>query len=459
VRLPLRGRGPASVDVASTESIPTAELLASAVEALRPCRPLSQNAPGGSTTGAHVLVDAQRVNPRGRRFEAYLPGARRYALEFGSAGRFSSGGRGPSWLAGSGPNLSWPTIGALRTVGAVTCGASVSEPAMSPVAAEPVQLATLLVELAMTGVPLAATNLPDRVAANIAPDLRAILAEPLPGGIAPLDLELRSVRQRRAALRDHSHWFATQAAPAVSAVLATRRPELLPTVLSAILSQTYPNLELVLCLHGVDLPARSADLLARSGRSYQVVTVPADEVFGTALEIASSRAQGSLLTKFDDDDTYGPEHVWDLVLARHYSGATLIGKGAEFVYLEDADRTVRRWSGRPESDDSAIMAGGTMLLGADDLAEVGGWPPVPRSVDRGLVERIHQAGAVMYRTHPLGYVYHRRAGGHTWEPGREYFLKDTYQSWTGLIQADEFGTAATDDHHAGPTRPDPTEDQ
>jgi hypothetical protein len=28
----------------------------------------------------------------------------------------------------------------------------------------------------------------------------------------------------------------------------------------------------------------------------------------------------------DDDDFYGPEHVWDLVVARLYSGAEIVGK-------------------------------------------------------------------------------------------------------------------------------------
>ena len=45
---------------------------------------------------------------------------------------------------------------------------------------------------------------------------------------------------------------------------------------------------------------------------------------------ATRVAQGTLLTKVDDDDLYGPEHVWDLVLARCYSGAAVVGKGAEF---------------------------------------------------------------------------------------------------------------------------------
>jgi hypothetical protein len=39
---------------------------------------------------------------------------------------------------------------------------------------------------------------------------------------------------------------------------------------------------------------------------------------------------------------------------------------------------------------------------------------------------------VIYRTHPLGYVYHRRAAGHTWDPGQPYFLDSAYDRWTGL---------------------------
>ena len=80
-----------------------------------------------------------------------------------------------------------------------------------------------------------------------------------------------------------------------------------------------------------------------------------------------------------------------------------------------------------------------MLLASDDLAHVGGWPPVPRSVDRALVDRVHGAGAALYRTHPLGYVYHRRLGGHTWDPGTDYFLRGSIQRWTGLIGLPEFG--------------------
>jgi hypothetical protein len=219
--------------------------------------------------------------------------------------------------------------------------------------------------------------------------------------------------------------------PSVTAILATRRPEMLADVLRAIVGQTYPELEIVLCLHGVELPAEARALLTESGRPFEIVHVPASASFGEALGDATRRAHGTLVTKFDEDDTYSVDHVWDLVLARHYSGATLVGKMAEFVHLETLGITVRRSSGVPESD-GEMVAGGTMLLAKGDLESVGGWRPVPRSVDLGLIDRLRRDGAMIYRTHALGYIYHRRATGHTWDPGDQYFLDAAVDRWPGL---------------------------
>ena len=66
---------------------------------------------------------------------------------------------------------------------------------------------------------------------------------------------------------------------------------------------------------------------------------------GTVLNAAAAETSGTLHAKFDDDDIYGPEHLWDLVLAHEYSRAPLVGKGAEFVYLAGSDVTLNRFRG------------------------------------------------------------------------------------------------------------------
>ncbi|MFY1670938.1 glycosyltransferase [Plantactinospora sp. WMMB334] len=377
-----------------------------------------------------VLVDALRINPRGRRPDCYGPDTPRVRLDLAPATRRSRPGGAYPW---DGPGLTAPVLAALRRTGVVEC------PRVPD--AEPVAVAALLVQIAMTGAVLSVPALPERVAALVAPELRALLTDPVPER-GTLALEARSVRQRRAALRGHATGFALPRLasavfprlgplPSVSALLTTRRPERLPEAVRMLLAQTYPEMEIVLCLHGVELPETVRVALAGSGRPYEIVRVSGTASFGEALGAATERARGSLVSKFDDDDSYATEHLWDLVLARHYSGATLVGKGSEFVHLQARDVTLRRPSGSAESD-CTVVAGGTILIARGDLEAVGGWRPVPRSVDFGLLDRVRRDGGGLYRTHPFGYVYHRRATGHTWDPGEDYFLADAQARWPSL---------------------------
>ena len=43
-----------------------------------------------------------------------------------------------------------------------------------------------------------------------------------------------------------------------------------------------------------------------------------------------------------------------------------------------------------------FVAGGTMLISRADLAMVGGWRPVPKSVDRALLDRVREWTLVNY---------------------------------------------------------------
>ena len=132
--------------------------------------------------------------------------------------------------------------------------------------------------------------------------------------------EAASIRMRRAAHRDHVRRPAGW--PAVSVLLATRRPARLAQAVANVARQDYPRLELVLALHGDgfgDLPAVRGDLAVRT------VRVGGERPLGAALDAAAALAGGELLAKMDDDDCYGARHILDLVLARAYSGAALVG--------------------------------------------------------------------------------------------------------------------------------------
>jgi len=263
----------------------------------------------------------------------------------------------------------------------------------------------------------------------------------LPAADDHLGWQARSVFERRHALRQYAPSAALDEWPSVTVVMATHRAEHLDGAVAALAGLRYPRLEVVIGAHG---PAVDADqvrgLMRDLPHRVTVVPVPSDRNLGEVLQACTDRAEGSLITKMDDDDVYGPEHVWDLVLARQYSGAEVVGKALDWIHVESESATVFRpvFAAEKYAD---FVAGGTILVSRADLMSVGGWRPVPKSVDRALLDRVLAAGGLVYRTHGLGYVYVRRQSGHTATVSDAHFLTKVTERREGLVAHEAFGTA------------------
>jgi hypothetical protein len=289
--------------------------------------------------------------------------------------------------------------------------------------ATPLLAARVMAGLAMAGVPLTADRVATRVAAHLGEAVTAAITTEV--DLAdPQAREEHSVVLRRAALTAYSStaWrtrlgelagVRVASQPAVSIVMATRRPDLLDHALSQVARQRgVDRLELVLAPHGFEVDAgRLAEL--PPGLTVQHVPRPAEELFGDVLNAAAEAAQGDVVLKMDDDDWYGPDFVADLLLARSYSGAELVGMPDDVYFLEPSDETVRL--GQPSEVYRQFVAGGTLMVDRGLLREVGGFRSVRRHVDAQLIAAVRAAGGVTYRTHGLGYILRRTDSGHTWQ--------------------------------------------
>lgn len=233
---------------------------------------------------------------------------------------------------------------------------------------------------------------------------------------AGLTVEEHSIVVRRAALDA----YGALPRPSVSVVMATRRPDLLDHALAQVERQRGVDVELVLAPHG----------FAADPPGVKVVAMPADAVFGDVLNAAVAAAEGDVVLKMDDDDWYSPDLVADLLRARAYSGADLVGAPDDLYYLEDRDLTLRL--GHPGEVYKGFVAGGTMLVGRDHLRELGGFASVPRHVDKALTSTVREAGGTVYRTHGLGYVLRRTASGHTWDADLDDLVSRAVQTWPGF---------------------------
>lgn len=304
------------------------------------------------------------------------------------------------------------------------------------------ELAHIVAALAMAGVPVYGARIRDEgVRSLLGPRLEDALAT-APDLDDPLRRDEYSAEIRRAALLEHSTlgWRERMARaagisprgwPTLSVLLPTKRPQQLEFALRQVARQRGVDVELVLAAHGFE---PDLDVIRERAGDLPVVvrTHPAETLFGEVLGDAARVASGAVLVKMDDDDWYGPNFLLDLLLARHHSGADLVGSSPEFLYLAEIDRTLRR----TEECERYVqfVAGGTMMIDAAYLADVGGFRPVRRYVDAQLLHAVHAAGGTVYRTHGLGYVVRRTGSGHTWEPGLDYFLDESRvaRQWDGF---------------------------
>jgi len=296
--------------------------------------------------------------------------------------------------------------------------------------------------LAMAGVPLLATGTNPQLGGPLSQALSRTVD--LDDGLAR---EEHSVATRRAALATHSThaWrnglaqragvrFVAQ--PRVSVLLATMRPHQLDFAMRQLARQRDVELQVVLGTHGWSVT--EDEVRSRLG-GHDVVVRPhaTDAFFGDVLNDAATVADGDVLLKVDDDDWYSPYAVHDLLLARRYTGAEVVGMPSEFVYLEELGVTARR--NHPTEIFNRFVAGGTIMIDRHVLRSVGGFRRVRRFVDAQLLSAVEASGGRIYRTHGLGYVLRRTGAGHTWQSDPESFRRPEIleREWPGFHASSE----------------------
>jgi hypothetical protein len=305
--------------------------------------------------------------------------------------------------------------------------------------------ARLIVDLAGAGAPLVATSIPDEIAGLLGADLVAAIEGCAVDGLAdPWLRERHSIALRRLVHRHHSvyenlaalaaaHGHSVSALPSVSILMATNRPEMVTFAIEQMAAQQYPNVEILCGLHGFSLPPAIRERVATLAPHAQLFEISTDRDLGQTLALLGERASGDLVTKWDDDDWYATEHLCDLVAAMRYSGAGVVGKAAEYIYLSSIDLTLRRFPTGGERF-STTIAGATLMLTRSMLQRIGGWPAGSRRVDRLLIEAVEAMGAPIYRLHGVGFLVRRgsQTGSHTWQVEDDYFLAQAADQRPGL---------------------------
>ncbi|GAA1956118.1 glycosyltransferase [Microbacterium aquimaris] len=302
-------------------------------------------------------------------------------------------------------------------------------------------VAARFAELAATGAVLHSLRpQEERVVAGLGSALSRLVTLPYDHTIG-MARERRSVEQRRAAMLAHSGYLrladrvssaaGARILPRVSIVLSTIRPHRVGSVLALLAAQDYPDVEIILALHGTGQEAAEQFSPFAERGQVRVISRPSSQPFGSVLADAVRESTGDLILKADDDDWYSPHVVWDLVLAHLYSGADIVGKTTEYLYFERINQTVHRTFATERYHRQ--LAGGAMMLSRGTLDSMGGWRPTRHSTDRSVLLDVFRNGGIGYRTHGLGYLYIRHDDGHTWVRSESLLLENTFEQWRGCV--------------------------
>jgi len=226
--------------------------------------------------------------------------------------------------------------------------------------------------------------------------------------------------------------------PSVSVLLSTLRADDLSNVLDQLLVQSLPSFDLVLGLHAIELSASHKRQIAALNRRKVRVSVrkfTQDQTLGTILSALASQSQGDYIAKMDDDDYYGPEHLRDLLDAAIDTGADVVGRAMNYVYLEPLQLTVRRFA--PHGTQAVELwsdwvCGGT-ILAKRDVAEAAGWfGDGNTAVDRFMLSGVTNNGGKIWRTFGAGYIYRRTFTFHTYVTNYSKYLNGANEQVVGI---------------------------
>jgi hypothetical protein len=188
---------------------------------------------------------------------------------------------------------------------------------------------------------------------------------------------------------------------------------------------------LVVGVHGGTPTPEIDALLSRATVPVELISLDADLTLGECLNEAISHTSAPLLAKIDDDDHYGPAHLEDSFHALTYSGAGIVGKGAQYAYIASRDETVLRRPGQEEMLIDGSPNGATLVFRRSVWEEVG-FPHRPRHVDTGFLRAARSIGTTVYAGSRWEFCYVRNPEGHTWDAEESVFVAGSDPAWAGF---------------------------
>lgn len=201
----------------------------------------------------------------------------------------------------------------------------------------------------------------------------------------------------------------------VSCMVSTNRPGQLAHVFEQFARQDHTDKQMVLLTHGFEPPEESlAAVAAEYGvESFVHLTRDASVSLGACLNAIVAASDGSILTKMDDDDLYGQHYLSDMVHAKTFSDAEVVGKSAHYMHIASSGVLIRRFRNNEHRFVNHVM--GPTITAARELFTELAFGNLSRGEDTDFLARVLKAGGKIYAADRFNFVQVRAGHEHTWK--------------------------------------------
>src|SRR5699024_1381891 len=162
-----------------------------------------------------------------------------------------------------------------------------------------------------------------------------------------------------------------------------------------------------------------------------MIEAPGSSSLGACLNAAVERPDGGVCAKRDDDDLYGEFYLHDLLRAREFSGADVVGKHAHYMYLAGTDATLLRFPWMEHRYTDRVM--GPTITGGRDVFRAHPFEDVSRGEDSAFLEAVSEGGGKIYSADRFNFTQmrHGEAGGHAWSASDREPMASADVAWFG----------------------------
>jgi len=180
--------------------------------------------------------------------------------------------------------------------------------------------------------------------------------------------------------------------------------------------QEYEDKELIIILNNNRLNLEEWRKRAKSHPNVTVYQIDEKEPLGVCLNHGIEKARFDYISKFDDDNYYGPAFLEDLMNAFEYTDAAIVGKCAGYMYFENGDILALNAEGREHCYTNYVL--GSAIIIKREVFDSVPWPTDRRQgSDTEFLRQIVGSGFKMYSADRFNYACVRRSSPelHTWK--------------------------------------------